>query len=510
MKTTRELVTSLALNFPAMSSNKLMSFTFQKLIKRKFHGTAVKSSKFWRGLVEKELQSIKPEEKNESVCIYRVPPNMLNVEPKAYIPSNISIGPYHYGSQHLQEMEVLKNKFFHRLFDPNGANGSKLEEACKFLEKEEINARNCYMGEIKLSSDEFLKMMLVDGSFIIQLLRDLSDNEFKHVPSLSRWMLPTIRREMIMLENQLPMFVLTKLFELTDKNNSLHPQMSFYNLSFKFFYRLLQSESRKTPECQTSYKFKIEHVLDLLRYNIRPKLIGEEPRGCQSQMIHSITELKEGGVKIKACESRELMDISFGKKWGIMVKELTIPPLYIGDHRGTVFRNIVAFEKCHKRCNPDMTTYMFFLNRLINSANDVSALHYKGVIHHSLGSDEHVAELINNIAKEIVPDMNESYLYNVVNEANEYLGCWRARFRASLVHNYLTSWAVGLSTLGALLALYFTFIQAICGFADAATKLEKAKFSSVIRSLIIIPFRDPPHYTVFDDVSKKIDHGTNN
>ncbi|AES65177.2 UPF0481 plant-like protein [Medicago truncatula] len=154
------------------------------------------------------------------------------------------------------------------------------------------------------------------------------------------------------------------------------------------------------------------------------------------------------------------MDISFGKKWGIMVKELTIPPLYIGDHRGTVFRNIVAFEKCHKRCNLDMTTYMFFLNRLINSANDVSALHYKGVIHHSLGSDEHVAELINNIAKEIVPDMNESYLYKVVNEANEYLGCWRARFRASLVHNYLTSWAVGLSTIGALLALYFTFIQA--------------------------------------------------
>ncbi|XP_045792835.1 UPF0481 protein At3g47200-like [Trifolium pratense] len=491
-----------------MSCNKLISFTFQQLSKRRFHGTAQTSSRYWRGLVEKELNSGNIEEKNESVCIYKVPPNMLNVEPKAYIPNNISIGPYHYGSQHLQEMEILKNKFFHRLFDPNGANGTKLEEACKFLEKEEINARSCYKGDIKLSSDEFLKMMLVDGSFIIQLLRDLSDNNFKHVPSLSRWMLPTIRRELIMLENQLPMFVLTKLFELTDKTNSSQPQMSFYNLAFKFFYQLLQSESRKTPECQTAYKFKIEHVLDLLRYNIRPKLIGEEPRGSQSQMIHSITELKEGGVKIIACEERELLDISFGKKWGIMIKELSMPPVYIGDHRGTVFRNMVAFEKCHKRCNPDMTTYMFFLNRLINSAEDVSVLHYKGIIHHSLGNDEHVADLINNIAKDIVPDMNESYLYKVVNEANEYLGCWRARFRASLVHNYLTSWAVGLSTVGALLVLYFTFIQAICGFADAYAKLEKAKFSTVIRGLLIVPFQYPPHSAVFHDDSKEPDHGS--
>ncbi|GAU44046.1 hypothetical protein TSUD_300160 [Trifolium subterraneum] len=135
-----------------------------------------------------------------------------------------------------------------------------------------------------------------------------------------------------MLENQLPMFVLTKLFELTDKTNSPPTQMSFYNLVFKFFYQLVQSESRKTIEFQTGYKFKIEHALDLLRYNIRPKLLGEQHRGCQSQVIHSITELKEGGVKINACENRELLDISFGGKWRNMIKQLTIPPLFTGVH----------------------------------------------------------------------------------------------------------------------------------------------------------------------------------
>ncbi|TKY72711.1 UPF0481 protein [Spatholobus suberectus] len=130
---------------------------------------------------------------------------MRHVEPKAYRPNNISIGPCHHGAPHLRNMEVLKKSFYRRLFDPNNdANGAKLDEAFRFLEEQESSVRRCYMDDIKLSGDEFLQMMLVDGSFIVQLLRDLSAREFGRVPCLSTWMLPIIRRELIMLENQLP------------------------------------------------------------------------------------------------------------------------------------------------------------------------------------------------------------------------------------------------------------------------------------------------------------------
>ncbi|KAJ1393076.1 hypothetical protein SESBI_35254 [Sesbania bispinosa] len=439
-----------------MGCNKLIRLDFQKFSRRKFHGTAEKSSKDWRGLIERKLQSVNPVE-SDSVCIYRVPPHMRNLEPKAFIPSYISIGPYHYGAPHLQNMEILKTKFFARLFDPNGVNGAKLEEAFKFLEEQEANARRCYMGDIKLSSDEFLQMMLVDGSFIVQLLRDLSQNEFKQVPSLSRWMLPIFRKELIMLENQLPLFVLSKLFEITTDHNSTHaPSQTLNDLAFRFFYHLLQSDSiGKIPECQTIDKFRIEHVLDLLR----------------------------------ADENRELLDISFGKKWGMLRRELTIPRLHISDHRGTVFRNIVAFEKCHKRCNPDLTTYIFFFNRLINSVDDVADLHYKGVIHHSLGSDQQVADLINSIAKEIVPDMNESYLYKVVNDANQYFDTKYARVRASIVHNYLTSWAVGVTTFLSMMALYFTFIQTLLTLAGSHKIGREKQFSSMTTEALV-PFLD--------------------
>ena len=52
--------------------------------------------------------------------------------------------------------KVLKKKFFQCLFDPSGVNGAKLEEAFKFLEEQEAKVWKCYMGEIKLTSDEFL------------------------------------------------------------------------------------------------------------------------------------------------------------------------------------------------------------------------------------------------------------------------------------------------------------------------------------------------------------------
>ncbi|KAK8466037.1 hypothetical protein PHAVU_009G240611 [Phaseolus vulgaris] len=473
-----------------MASAKLIRLAYHMFNTRKLHSTAIRMSSNWRDLMKKEFEngnSGKKKQAHYPVCIYRVPSNIRRVEPKAYRPNNISIGPCHHGAPHLRNMEPLKKSFYRRLFD-NDANAAKLDEAFKLLEKEETNVRGCYNEDIKLSSDEFLQMMLVDGSFIVQLLRDLSVCEFGKVPSLSPWMLPIIRREMLMLENQLPMFVLKKLFELTDVVSApSEPNIGLKDLALRFFYPLLQVDSENMLESKkTDDDF---HFLGLLRSAISPNLEGEEQRKFQPHMIRSVTELKEAGVKIKADKGKQLLDISFGKKWGFLTRQLTIPPLYINDHRGTVFRNIVAFENCHKDFKPDVTSYLFFFNGLINSAGDVSLLHYKGVLHHSLGSDKTVSELINNITKEIVRENTESYLYKVVNEANSYFVSFYARKRASLVHHYLTSWVVGVSTIGAFFALYFTLIQTVCSFAESFKVFENQSFRCVFADAFCKPFR---------------------
>ncbi|MED6206161.1 hypothetical protein PIB30_024324 [Stylosanthes scabra] len=461
-----------------MGFNKLIRFAIhhhnQKLMKRKFHCSA-EINPPWRGHLREGLERGNPK-KSEHVCIYRIPPNMLHVEPKAYIPNNIAIGPYHHGRPHLKDMEDIKLRFFRRLFDPAGPNGSnKLDEAFKELESIEDKARQCYAEEIKFSSDEFLEMMMVDSSFIIQLLREFSElekNKLNLVPDFSRWMLPAIRREMIMLENQIPQFILRKLFEITNTNGNDH-HSSVDALALKFFHPMLKPELGNYDNYSSKLKlkepgFESEHLVDLFRYSIRPTEISRRrrdiERGIQTNMIYSATQLDEAGVKIKKRDTTSLLDISFGNKFmKRFVKELKIPTLRILDHRATALRNMVAFEKCHNRCHADVTAYVFFFNRLINSSKDVDLLHQKGVVHHSLGCDEELAELINKIAKEIVPDSRESYLYRAVNEANEYVGDNRyAKMRASMVRNYFTSWVVGVTTAGAVFALVFTVIQTIC------------------------------------------------
>lgn len=74
-------------------------------------------------------------------------------------------------------------------------------------------------------------MMLLDGCFIIELFATLS--------MLSkRWMLPVVHRDLIILENQIPMLVLKNLFEETKKSTkTIEP--SFKELALRFFNPLM-------------------------------------------------------------------------------------------------------------------------------------------------------------------------------------------------------------------------------------------------------------------------------
>ncbi|KAL0013599.1 hypothetical protein SO802_000668 [Lithocarpus litseifolius] len=439
-----------------MGSGNLTRLLLQKILcsRRKLHFVAIRvahaddikpgaphsiHTSNWFASVKEKLKNDEIPGESNCVCIYKVPPNMRLVK-KAYEPSIVSIGPYHHGEPRLQAMEELKRRHFHRLFNPKQQDGVELEPVMEAMEKLEEKAQSCYSDEVKLRKGQFAKMMLIDGCFIIELFKELNQKQNftqqkldidEERSLIKRWMLPTLRRDLIMLENQLPL--------------------------------------------------------------ILPNFPEKDARGKQTHMMRSVSELKEVGVKITTAKNHQSpLDISFGK-WKLnMGKKLTIPPLYIDDHRGTVFRNMLAFEKCHRFCHPDVTSYLFFFDGLINSAKDVGLLHYKGILYHSLGSSREVAKLVNNVCKEVVPDNDESYLYKVVNNSNSYFNTWYARKRAELVHHYFSSWLVVFSTLFAIFALYLTLIQTASGVASVLGPLRDNNFCSYIRDSILLPFSGNP------------------
>ncbi|KAM3741396.1 hypothetical protein ACB098_08G173900 [Castanea mollissima] len=512
-----------------MGSGNLTRLLLQKILcsRRKLHSVAIRIAHAddmrpgaphaihtlnWCASVKEKLKNDEIPGESNSVCIYKVPPNMRLVEKKAYEPSIVSIGPYHHGVPRLQAMEELKWRYFHRLFNPKQQHGVELEPVMEAMEKLEEKAQSCYSDEVKLSKGQFAKMMLIDGCFIIELFKELNQKQnFTQQKSdideerslIQRWMLPTLRRDLIMLENQLPLFVLCELFQLiTNSSSSTKATPSLQGLALRFFNPLLQRNHSGTQENQVNQPnldestvkgFEGKHFLDLFRSSILPNLPEKDARGKQTHTMRSISELKEVGVKICTAKNHQTpLDISFGK-WKLnMGKKLTIPPVYIDDHRGTLFRNMLAFEKCHRFCHPDVTSYLFFFDGLINSAKDVALLHYKGVLYHSLGSNREVAKLVNNLCKEVVPDNDESYLYKVVNNTNSYFNTGYARQRAVLVHHYFSSWVVGISTIGAILALYLTLIQTASGVASALDALHDNHFWSYIRDTILLPLSGNP------------------
>ncbi|KAI6704803.1 hypothetical protein NL676_007765 [Syzygium grande] len=425
-------------------------------------------------------------EESDNVCIYRVPAKLRQVEAKAYDPSIVSIGPYHRGDQHLKEMEELKLKFFHRVFKSKQKHEVEVERVISAMEELEPKARSCYADDVKLSRDEFVEMMIIDGCFVLRLMREVSGC-CSSSSLIQRWMLPTLRRDLIKLENQLPMLVLHKLFDLIDDGSQCeYSTLSLQNLALKFFKPLLQRDPNMNAAGATTKMNTLKeeiracHFLDLFRSSILPE-IQDQDRKRQAHMIQSITELKEAFVILKKSESDRALDV---RSKGCLGMVLRIPPLHIDDHRGTLFRNMVAFEQCHKKCKPDATAYLFFFNGLVNSANDVEILHYKGIVHHSLGSNKEAAKLVNKLCKEVDWDGEESYLHKVVcDDIDVYFKSMRAKLIARLAHHYFSSWVVLISTAAGALALYLTLIQTGCGVAqpDTLKALKANSFLSYLR-----------------------------
>ncbi|KAF8030314.1 hypothetical protein BT93_E2688 [Corymbia citriodora subsp. variegata] len=434
-------------------------------------------------------------EESDNVCIYRVPAKLQQVEAEAYNPSIVSIGPYHRGDQHLKEMEKVKLKFFHRVFKSRQEGEVKLDTVISSVEELEPKARSCYADDIKLSRDEFVEMMTIDGCFILQLLREVGGRCSS--PSLTqRWMLPALRRDLIKLENQLPMLVLHKLSELIDDSSRCeYSTLSLQDLALMFFKPLLQRDSDMNAAGATTTmnapkeEIRTCHFLDLFRSSILPE-IQDQDRKRQVRMIQSVTELKEAGVIFKKSQSERALDV---RSKGRVLK---IPPLHIDDHKGTLFRNVVAFEQCHKNCKPDATAYLFFFDGLVNSADDVEILHYKGIVHHSLGSNKEAANLVNKLCREVDWDGEESYLHKVVCEdIDDYFMSTRAKLRARLVHYYFSNWVVGISTVAGLSALYLTLIQTGCSVADTLEHMQNYSFwyyLSVSFSLLFSRPSTPP------------------
>ncbi|KAF8377985.1 hypothetical protein HHK36_029317 [Tetracentron sinense] len=389
---------------------------------------------------------------NFQCCIFRVPATLRRHNKSVYEPHTVSIGPFHHGKEELKGMEKIKLWYLQDLLSRAPTPNTSLEVFIKHIRGLENFARDCYAEPIHdLEGDKFVEMMVVDGCFIIELLRK---NPAKTVPierndpaSNMPWAILALYNDMLLLENQLPWCVLECLFNLTTVYEEGTPSLA--DLALNFFKTMTLMTVRAKPNSRIS---ETKHLIDLVRTSLLSP-VADEKRECPVwEVIPSMTDLLQSGVKFKVGNPQDILNVKFNR--GV----LEIPPIFLQENAESIFRNLIAFEQCDPWCTHDITSFAVLLDNLINTSKDVDFLSQKGIIVNVL-SNEDISLFFNRLYNDC---LFESFSYRQLSqELNKYCRKPWNRRCATLKREYFnTPWSI-LSFIAALLILLFTFAQTL-------------------------------------------------
>ncbi|XP_041006004.1 UPF0481 protein At3g47200-like [Juglans microcarpa x Juglans regia] len=387
--------------------------------------------------------------------IFRAPTILYRLNPQAYIPDAFSFGPLHHDKPNLKPAEKIKARYLRGLISRSPSPDTKLRELVRSIEAVEREARQCYAGQIDYTPDEFIQILLIDGCFIIELLRKNAYHELREdddpIFTMS-CMLQFLNHDLILLENQVPWMVLERLFCITMEHRD--QKYSLMQLAMEFFANIFSStRSSTSPAVDRSILQDIEHILDLLRKLLISSVGGDEERELGWRPMPSATSLAEAGIKFRQRkEFHSILDIDF--KNGV----LEIPLLLIQETTETIFRNLISFEQCYPNCKARFTSYAVLLDNLINTTKDVNILCDNHIIANWLNPEDAV-QFFNKLYHNSY--VKEYYYLRVCRDVNKYCQRRLPRWRAVLVRNYFNNpWAI-LSILVVFASLILSLLQTV-------------------------------------------------
>ncbi|KAK9941667.1 hypothetical protein M0R45_007366 [Rubus argutus] len=433
-----------------------------------------------------ELDRLSP--MSPSRCIFRVPHRLRCLSEKAYTPQVISIGPLHHGNSALKVMEEHKMRSLQYFL--GRTNSLSLKDYIRKIKDQEAKLRSCYSETIQLESDEFVRMILVDVIFIIEFLFGFSsprvrdENDCIFGEPLMQY---DIVLDLVMLENQLPFFILKDIFYgLNDADDRC-----LLVLSRNFLASVSSAfEGIVWNNLETIKSSEVKHFVDLLRKLCIDPILKEKseeqskptmvrltptsilniqsmcllfplcPKKEEEQYKHtttlSITKLHLAGVKFKVRSTMNLFEIKFVN--GI----LEIPELKTDDFTELTLRNLVAFEQCSVLDKYYISDYFSIMDMFLDTPKDVELLVKYRIVENALGGgDDELSTMINRLSTGILCDADKFYYGTLCQDLNKFCSSKWHKSIANLKQNYFnTPWKT-ISFFAAVLLLILTMVQTI-------------------------------------------------
>ncbi|KAF8398278.1 hypothetical protein HHK36_017205 [Tetracentron sinense] len=431
--------------------------------------------------IEDWLISIMPDRtscttQDKKTRIQKVPPMLREIEAnrKCYDPLVVAIGPYHHGKPELEQMEKLKSSTIVQQF--LSGSDKPITDYYKKIKKVVKDARDCYAegSTENFNDEEFALMMFLDGCFILHFIDCVVHEKFPDMKMKSHDII-FVRQDLFLLENQIPNLVLKELMSLRypgDKGkNNIHkfiteqinamtsnPTKRKGSSACKFFFGGKKDDRREDSISGPSNDDGL-HLLQL----VRTQLVGNhdisKPKSQDDwQSFRSVKELNTAGIECIRSHKCCLDAVEFKKS--CIYGKLYLPPITIDDSTKPLFLNLIAYERCPDAPDDDaISSYICFMDALIDRAEDVKELRSKGILLNFLGSDEQVADLFNQISTNLVLDPH-SYGRVKGEIEKHYNNTCRVLLAEFYTTHFRTPWAT-IASFAALVVIILTFLQTI-------------------------------------------------
>jgi len=244
-------------------------------------------------------------------------------------------------------------------------------------------------------------MLFVDGCAILQYIFCDANDKFEKL-NIKNDSVTFAQQDLFLLENQVPYCLLKLLMCSSRKENELRRSIESYIR--KVSYLQMEQQQQQNPEERDP-----THLLDLLRTRLlgSSKSIRKPNRADLQdwQSYRNVQELRAIGIQLRRADENYLRNITFTRRFNFYPGLLSLPPITVDDSTGPKFMNLIAYEMCVDFDNDfGITSYISFLDSLIDEASDVKDMRKAHVLRNFLGSDQAVAELFNEIGTDLVPN----------------------------------------------------------------------------------------------------------
>ncbi|KAM0047385.1 hypothetical protein Hdeb2414_s0009g00327801 [Helianthus debilis subsp. tardiflorus] len=354
-----------------------------------------------------------------------------------YVPKVVSIGPYHFGEPKLQLIEKRKPVIAMKLFSNNKEAIISLYETLS--EPELVKELRSFYEEnstTEYPDKVFTKMMLLDGCFILYFIDFLYRGGAEDYSELKSNEIFFVRRDLYLLENQIPFKVLMKL----TGDGLLDYVKPFIGFS-SFVIRSSNEESGNEDDREPN------HLLDALHGKhsmiVKAPTLTFDPIKFSGCNFRNVSELADVGIHFKPIkDTLSMTHIEFVKGWWRFSAVVKLPRIAVSDYTRPMLLNLMAYETC--RCS-------------INDSWDVKVLRKAWVLDNYLASDKEVVELFDEIGTDLVPS---SFAYiEAKYKMQRHYDSWSNTLFSQLKNEYFKSpWAI-FALLGALIALFLTGVQ---------------------------------------------------